>query len=74
MNVYVFERIEKATDNWHEEGGLMVVAKSVERAKEMIEAEPTIEVTDEEWAEVLVIAAHGDTDERLITFPDTGCC
>lgn len=74
MNVYVFERIGKVSDYYHEEGGLMIAANSVERAKEMIDAKPFVKVTDEEWAEVLVIAAHPDTEESFITFPDAGCC
>lgn len=75
MNVYVFERIGKVSDREHKEGGLMLVAESEGRAKDIIaDNSAEIEVTAEEWAEVLVIAAHEDTEECLITFPDAGCC
>lgn len=74
MNVYVFEYIDQVSDNYHSEGGLMVVAQSVERAQELIDAESNVEVTSEEWAEVIVIKAADTEQERLIVFPDAGCC
>ena len=36
MKVFIWERLEQATGNYHSEGGVMVVAESVERAKEMV--------------------------------------
>ncbi len=35
MKIFVWERLEQATDNWHPEGGVMVVAETVEHAKDL---------------------------------------
>jgi hypothetical protein len=32
MKVFIWERLEQATDNYHSEGGVMVVAESVDAA------------------------------------------
>lgn len=74
MNVYVFEWVDQVSGREHAGGGLLIVAKSVERAKEMIADETYVDVTDEEWAKVIVIKSYVKSEERLIAFPDAGCC
>lgn len=74
MKVFVFEYIDKVSEEYHEGGGLLIVAKTEERAKELINAEEYVNVTAKEWTEVVVIDAMPDAEERLIVFPDAGCC
>lgn len=74
MKVFVWEYVGKVSDNYHEEGGLLVVAHNEERAKELITAEPYVNVTEDDWKDVIIIDALPGEKERLITFPDAGCC
>ena len=39
MKVFVWERADHVTDNWHTEGGLVVFAETEERARELANAE-----------------------------------
>lgn len=74
MKIFVWKRVYKVSDNYHDEGGLLVVAENEERAKELIGAEQNVIVTDEEWAEVITYELMDVEKERIITFPDAGCC
>lgn len=74
MKIFVWERASKVSDFYHDEGGLLIVAKDEARAEELINAEQDVIVTAEEWKDVIVIEAQADEQERLITFPDAGCC
>ncbi len=35
MKIFIWENIEKLTDNWHSNGGLVVIAENITRAKEL---------------------------------------
>lgn len=76
MKMYVFERIDKVTEAWHPEGGLMVVAKDRDHAKVILEAEHDVEVTEEEWDGALeyYLDDFYQYKPRVIVFPDAGCC
>lgn len=74
MKVFIFESINQVTSSWHPEGGLVIVAQSKERAKEMISASKDISVTESEWEKVVVIETKYNEEERIIVFPDAGCC
>lgn len=72
--MFVFTRIDQVSDNYHAEGGLMIVANNQEHAKEMIKEEKDIEITNEEWEDVKVYDLAGDYKPRIFVFPDAGCC
>lgn len=75
MKAFVFEYLDKVSDNWHEEGGLFIVASDKGRAIELINGtNGVVKVLEEEWKKVLVYELSGDYQEKLITFPDAGCC
>lgn len=75
MKAFVFEYLDKVSDNHHEEGGLFIVARDKERAIELIdETNGTVRVTSDEWKKVLVYELSGSYEEKLIAFPDAGCC
>lgn len=70
MNLYVWAYAENATEHWHAEAGVVVLAGSVERARDLLrgqvrdacdvfKAEPKVIGMDQEWVGV---------------FPDAGCC
>lgn len=73
--LYVWNRVENATSNYHSEGGIIVIAKDLARAREMI-AEATADV--EGPCEALTIAPDFQRDcggdEYIAIHPDAGCC
>lgn len=71
MNVYVWERIDRLTTNWHSEGGLIVFAETEERARELA-ADKVMELKATEMPSE-VRAVYGG-DEAVYLFPDAGCC
>lgn len=89
MNVYVFKEVEQLTDNYHNEGGLVVIARDKNHVKELIKETnkiswddsddftlicADISLTDEEWAEVAIYPTTDDAKPRVFVFPDAGCC
>lgn len=72
-NVYVWNRLDKLTDNYHCEGGLVVVAGSLDRAREIaVQRVPTCDPSpdpDQVWP-----LAAGAIEEQVFCFPDAGCC
>lgn len=73
MNVYIFEHIDKLTQNYHNEGGLVIIAKDKKSAKKLINTNTHIEVTAKEWENVIIYSVNA-TEEKLYIFPDAGCC
>lgn len=87
MNVYVWQYVEFATNNYHPEGGVVCVAESLEAARSAIaEATPR-----EVWESGKGTTIHPSKCEALtappdhvwavvgaepcvLVFPDSGCC
>lgn len=72
VNLYIWEDVDPISSNYHDGGGLAIIAANLDRAREL-------------WAE----QGYGDgatkgapdhaftvgkADERVIRFPDAGCC
>ena len=70
--IWIFEYLEKVSNNYHEGGGLVVVSSNLEQAKFDVKAQKDIEVSDEDWSNAL--AGKTDLPKRIIVFPDSGCC
>ncbi len=74
MKVFVWERVQHASGNYHSEGGVVVFAETEERARELAN-------TQVEWS--TKIAANEPPDEvrevvggeeKVFVMPDAGCC
>ena len=87
MKVYIFKEVEQLTDNYHEGGGLVVVAKDKEHVKELIKwaneydkwdethlKDAEIALTEKEWEGVIVYPTNDDAKANVFVFPDAGCC
>ena len=75
MNIYIFENVSELTRYYHNSGGLVVIAPSKERVEELVEAhDEPINISDEEWDEVLEYPTVDIAKERVFVFPDAGCC
>lgn len=72
MRVFVWERVEKCTDNWHTQGGVVVFAETEERARELANGIPGCHIESHEHP-VEDRTVRGGL-ERIYLFPDAGCC
>lgn len=48
MKVFVWDRVQKCTTSYHEEGGVVVFATSLERALEIARSQPGGEIKEDE--------------------------
>jgi predicted fused transcriptional regulator/phosphomethylpyrimidine kinase len=86
VKLMIWNRVEKLTANWHDEGGLVIVARDLEHARAILQ-----ESQDRENAERArygdtagpceahtknpdVVYDVGDAEPRIFVFPDVGCC
>jgi hypothetical protein len=85
VNLYLWEHIERVSSNYHDSGGLVVIARDADDAKAQIVAfnasreyadpeHPEIVVTDEEWNTARVFKLSGEHAPGVVQFPDAGCC
>ena len=89
MNVYIFKEVEQLTSNYHCDGGLVVVAKDDEQVAKLIIgankstyketddftlAYADIELTEEEWGNVIIYPTDETVEPAIYVFPDAGCC
>ena len=73
MKVFVWERIKRASSNYHSEGGVVVFAETEERARELANEsgwECTI-AADELPDEVREVVGG---EEKMFIMIDAGCC
>lgn len=74
MKIIIFEHVEELTERYHCDGGLVIIAKDIERAKELISKDEYIKPTQEEWENALIYELKNEEEERYFVFPDAGCC
>lgn len=80
MNVYVWERLENMSSNYHPEGGVVVVADSLDAAYELLRTKdgkyaPVPEDSDIfKTAPTEIYLLLGAATPRIFTMPDAGCC
>lgn len=83
MNIYIWDRLEKLTDNWHPEGGAVAVAENLEAAKQLVAATAYKQsysdnpqtVRPEEIGEPdAIYELKYAAEPRAFIFPDAGCC
>ena len=72
--IYVFDSVSELTDNWHSEGGLVVVAENRKHAKELIEQDGGCHVAEDEWDYVTAYKLASKRKPCVYVFPDAGCC
>ena len=71
MKIFIWENINKLTDNWHSEGGLVVIAQSLLRAKKLAQEKGVIfGKKNDKLISYQIIAK----EEKVFIFPNAGCC
>lgn len=81
MKVFVWKWLPVVSDNWHSDGGLVVFAETLERAKELaamngVRWEPKQDEPVEEWNRLdpdEIRSVEGGV-EAVYIMPDAGCC
>lgn len=73
MKVFVWKYLDNVSYNYHTEGGLMVVAESLEEAIELAEGSGEGVVVGNEKPD-FVFQVEGEATPVVVTFPDAGCC
>lgn len=77
MKIFIFERVEKLTGNYHPEGGLVAIAKDEDEVMRLVqeqESELVYGLRDNEWEQVQIFDLAEEVEPRLYVFPDAGCC
>lgn len=84
MNLYIWDRVENATNSYHSEGGIAVIAESLDRARELIAENTKQREWDEDESrpsicealktEPNLIREGCSGPEHISIFPDAGCC
>lgn len=70
MKIFIWHRIEHATDNYHPEGGVVAIARDLDRAVQLAAGKgATIDKTPDRTLDV-----HDSTAEEVFIFQDAGCC
>lgn len=68
MKCFIWENLRQVTEAYHSNGGLIIFAASISRAKELASADENIKI-DKEPDDI----RECDGAEGLIVFPDAGC-
>lgn len=71
MKIFIWQTIDKCTSNYHPEGGVVVVAENLERAKELALGSGA-EIKEDEKPDAVYDVAQAE--EKVFIFPDAGCC
>ena len=72
MKVFVWDRVDKCSDNYHCDGGVVVFAATESRAREIANAVEGCEIKDTEHPSEVRDCAAGA--ERVFIMPNAGCC
>ena len=74
MKLFLLVRVEKCTDQYHTDGGLVIVARDIEAAKELLKSDTNINISDDEWKYVITYELAKKYTQEFFIMPDSGCC
>lgn len=74
MKIFVFEYLGQVSDNYHCGGGLVIIARDIEHAKEIISSDESISIKEEDWEKVESFNLADDVEPKFWVMPDAGCC
>ena len=72
MKIFIWMRISTATDNYHSEGGVVVIAEDEPTARRMANEIRGCEISVQQNPDVVRECSDGDA--AVFIFPDSGCC
>lgn len=75
MQLFVWQDVSDLTSNYHDNGGVLAIADSLERARQIILEFPDVGSKcgvlkqDPDFTAFVT-----DSEEKVMVFPDAGCC
>ena len=72
MKVFVWERVDQASSNYHSEGGVVVFAETEARAREIANKQSGCSIAENEEPDEARDVSGGN--EAVYIMPDAGCC
>ena len=72
MRVFVWQSVDKCSDNYHEDGGVVVFAENEARARELANQQPGCAIRADERPDEVRDIAEGAA--RVFIMPNAGCC
>lgn len=70
MSIYVWEVAAGVTGNYHNGGGVVVVAPDLESARALLPEDCSARTEDPD----AIYSVNGDPVSQVFLFPDAGCC
>jgi hypothetical protein len=74
MKLFIWNNIDGVSRNYHDGGGLVVIAASLERAREMIVTEDRCKPTCAALTVDPDLTRECEGEEYFAIHPDAGCC
>lgn len=71
--IFIFQRLNQVSYNYHSEGGLVIIADDKEDAIRLIADDKDIQITEKEWEKVCIYETTSE-EKRYWVMPDAGCC
>ena len=71
MKLFIWNRVQHCSFNYHKEGGVIVCASSEVRARELASAVKGCHITHDELPDKVI---ECESEEFVTIFPDAGCC
>lgn len=72
MKVFIWERVYKCSDNYHDSGGVVVFSENEERARELANQKNGCAIRPDEMPDDVRVVDGGE--EAVYIMPDAGCC
>ena len=72
MRVFVWQSVDKCSDHYHEDGGVVVFAENEARARELANQQPGCAIRADERPDEVRDIAEGAA--RVFIMPNAGCC
>lgn len=72
VKVFVWERVEKCSDNYHSDGGVVVFAESEQRAREIANTHQGCEIREDE--KPTYVRDVLGSELAVFIMPNAGCC
>lgn len=73
-SLYIWNRVAGLTDSYHDGGGLVVIASSLDRAREILTAEAGVQENCEAFTIPPDMEVECAGEEYIAVHPDAGCC
>jgi hypothetical protein len=73
MKMFIWMSAEMVSSRYHSDGGLMVIASTEERARELANGTEDVVVSPGNTVDH-VYELLGAPEEKVLVFPDAGCC